>query len=262
MTTDANDHDVLREQVALHVGGGLGGPGRAAVGAHLRQGDEGSAELASFRQVGGALAQALPQHDPSPLVRARVLASATRRSNAMHVSMYMPWLAAAAMLVVAAGLGLYVGQLRVEVRTLQQQLRDALLRVDEGEKRVNVVLRASADLERRLEVMGAPDMRRVELAGQAVAPSARALVYWSRSRGLVFRGTNLPTAPAGRTYQLWFVTNRAPVSAGLVNDTNGRPIVLGTPSDVPTPVAFAVTLEPEGGVPAPTGAMYLVGNTQ
>ena len=32
-----------------------------------------------------------------------------------------------------------------------------------------------------------------------------------------------------------------------------------TPPDLPKPVAMAVTLEPEGGVPAPTGAKYLVG---
>ena len=29
--------------------------------------------------------------------------------------------------------------------------------------------------------------------------------------------------------------------------------------DLPKPVAMAVTLEPEGGVPAPTGEKYLVG---
>ena len=32
-----------------------------------------------------------------------------------------------------------------------------------------------------------------------------------------------------------------------------------TPPDIPPPVAMAVTIEPEGGVPAPTGDKYLVG---
>jgi hypothetical protein len=35
--------------------------------------------------------------------------------------------------------------------------------------------------------------------------------------------------------------------------------VLNTASDVPEPVALAVTLEPAGGVLAPTGDKYLVG---
>jgi len=263
MTTDANDHDALREQVALYAVGALSGPERAAVEAHLRQCDECAADLASFRQVGGAMAQVVPQHDPSAILRARVLASATGRSKSMHVSVFMPWLAAAAMLLVTAGLGLYVGQLREEVSSLQEQLREALLRVDEGEQRVNVALRAAADLQAPLAVLTAPDVRQIRLAGQPVAPNAAARVYWSRSRGLVFTGTNLPKAPAGRIYQLWFVTPNAAISAGLLNpDDSGRPIVLAPPSDIPNPVALAVTLEPDGGVPAPTGEKYLVGATQ
>ena len=34
-----------------------------------------------------------------------------------------------------------------------------------------------------------------------------------------------------------------------------------TPTDLPTPAAFAVTLEPAGGVSSPTGEKYLVGLT-
>jgi anti-sigma-K factor RskA len=260
MTTDANDHDVVREQVALYAVGALSGPDRAAVEAHLRQCDECAADLASFRQAGGAMAQVVPQHDPSPILRARVLAAATGRSNSMHVSVFVGWLAAAAMVVVTAGLGLYVGQLRSEVRSLQQQLHEALVRVDEGERRVNVMLRAAAE---PFTVLTAPDVRQIDLAGQPVAPSASGRVFWSRSRGLVFTGTNLPKAPPGRIYQLWFVTPNAPISAGLLNpDDSGRPIVLPTPPDIPNPVALAVTLEPDGGVPAPTGEKYLVGATQ
>jgi anti-sigma-K factor RskA len=264
MTTDANDHDVLREQVALYAVGALDGPERAAVESHLRQCDACTADLASFRQVGGALAQAVPQHDPPLLARARVLAAATGRPERMRaLPALVPWLAAAAMLVVTAVLGLYVAQLRERVRSLERQLGEAILRVNEGERRVNVMLRASADLERRFDVMSAPDVRRIELAGQPAAPSASARVFWSRSRGLVFTGSNLPKLPAGRIYQLWFVTTDAPVSAGLLNtDDSGRPIVLGTSPDIPNPIALAVTLEPEGGVPAPTGDKYLVGATQ
>ena len=43
-------------------------------------------------------------------------------------------------------------------------------------------------------------------------------------------------------------------------DANGRvSAIFETPQDLPKPVAMAVTLEPEGGVPAPTGDKYLVG---
>jgi len=35
--------------------------------------------------------------------------------------------------------------------------------------------------------------------------------------------------------------------------------VFATPPDIPPPIAVAVTLEPAGGVPAPTGPKVLVG---
>jgi hypothetical protein len=35
--------------------------------------------------------------------------------------------------------------------------------------------------------------------------------------------------------------------------------MIETPTDIPKPIGMAVTLEPEGGVPSPTGDKYLVG---
>jgi len=53
----------------------------------------------------------------------------------------------------------------------------------------------------------------------------------------------------------------APISAGLLKPdaSGGVNVVFATPADIPTPVAMAVTIEPDGGVPAPTGDKYLVG---
>ena len=38
------------------------------------------------------------------------------------------------------------------------------------------------------------------------------------------------------------------------------PPVFETPTEIPPPTAVAVTIEPAGGLPAPTGAFYLVGS--
>jgi anti-sigma-K factor RskA len=263
MTTDAN-HDVLREQVALYAIGALAAPERVAVETHLRQCDSCSAELKTLLPIAGALAQVVPQHDPPAALRATILAAARRESSSVRTPAALaPWLAAAAMFVLTAGLGLYVGQLRAQVRSLELRLRDAMARVDEGERRITVALREAANAREPLAVLTAPDLRRINLAGQQAAPAASARAYWSRSRGVVLTGENLPSLPPGRIYQLWFVPPgaRAPVSAGLIrpDDTGRLTAVLNTPADVPEPAALAVTIEPEGGVPAPTGAMYLVG---
>ena len=91
-------------------------------------------------------------------------------------------------------------------------------------------------------------------------PNARARAFLSRSRGLLFAATNLPAIPNDRTYQVWFLTPGAPVSAGLLRpDAQGNATVaFDVAASVPNPTGMAVSLEPEGGVPAPTGAIYLV----
>jgi anti-sigma-K factor RskA len=93
-----------------------------------------------------------------------------------------------------------------------------------------------------------------------VQASARA--FWSRSRGMVFTASNLPALPPGRVYQLWVLTAQpAPISAGLLTPDSQGSVneTFITPSDIPQPVALAVTIEPAGGVPSPTGEKYLVG---
>jgi anti-sigma-K factor RskA len=260
MTTDPN-HDVLREQMALYAIGALDGPERASVDAHVKQCAECAAELATFAPVGAALAQLAPQHDPPAALRAKILAAGgataqPRRSAGAFA--FAPWLAAAAMLVVTAGLGLNVARLRDRVRSLELQLRDALARVDDGERRMAVVLR---EAQAPLAVLTAPDLRRIDLAGQPPAPLASARAFWSRTRGLVLTGSNLPPLPPGRIYQLWFLRAQTPVSAGLLAPEQDGQLraVLNTRPDIPDPDVLAVTLEPAGGVPAPTGQIYLVG---
>ena len=110
-------------------------------------------------------------------------------------------------------------------------------------------------------VLASSDLIRVDLAGQPSAPQARARAFWSRSRGLIFTASNLPPLPAGRTYQVWIVTPDAPLSAGLLRPGDGGDVhaVFTTPRDVARVAAVAVTIEPDGGVPAPTGEKYLVG---
>ena len=173
-----------------------------------------------------------------------------------------PWLAAAASLALAVALGAYAAMLRTRVGDLQVRLRQATLRADASERQVADARRTAADAQSEVAVLAAPDLARIDLAGQPAAPQASARAFWSRSRGLVFTASNLPAPPAGRTYQLWILTAQpAPVSAGLLKpDANGRVnAVFETPADLPKPTAMAVTIEPDGGVPAPTGDKYLVG---
>ena len=170
------------------------------------------------------------------------------------------WLAIAAALAVAVGASAYAWQLQRRVRTLEARLDGAEQRASSAERAVADARRTAGEAQAAMSVMAAPDMVRIELAGQSAAAAARARALWSRNRGMVFTATNLP-GPAGRVYQVWVVTAGGPVSAGLLTpDAGGRAqAFFNTPPDIADPTAVAVTLEPAGGVPAPTGDCYLLG---
>ena len=85
----------------------------------------------------------------------------------------------------------------------------------------------------------------------------------SRNRGLVVAANQLPALPADKVYQLWVVPGdqSAPISAGLLApDASGQAtLFFPMPANVPVVAALAVTVEPAGGRPAPTGDKALVG---
>ena len=78
---------------------------------------------------------------------------------------------------------------------------------------------------------------------------------------MIFTANALPPLPASQVYQLWIVTAAGPLSAGLLEPRRRRAARSSSPAPPrrSQPAAFAVTVEPAGGVPAPTGARVLVG---
>ena len=69
--------------------------------------------------------------------------------------------------------------------------------------------------------------------------------------------TKLPPAPAGKAYEMWTIAGGTPTAAGVFQvDASGQAIHRVPPGAGPVDV-FAVTLEPESGVPAPTGPIVL-----
>ena len=107
-----------------------------------------------------------------------------------------------------------------------------------------------------------PATRVVALSGLPPAPEAKARMLWHATAGGFLVAQGLPPAPAGKAYELWAIAGTGvPRPAGVfavdakgVGSLRVAPLRSGRPPDT-----FAVTLEPAGGVAAPTGSMYLVG---
>jgi hypothetical protein len=112
------------------------------------------------------------------------------------------------------------------------------------------------------ELLSAPGARFAELAGKKPAPQAHAMLAYDRATGrAVIMATGLPPAPAGHAYQLWLIADKKPMPGGTFKtDAQGRARMSDRlPADIGQPT-FAVTLEREGGVPAPEGDVFLLGS--
>jgi anti-sigma-K factor RskA len=270
------NHDALREMSGLYVLGALAGRDREDFEAHLATCAACAAEVRALGGVTGVLPYAVPQVDPPAALRERILARAgaprSASGDAVTGAVVRPrprfaragWLSAAALLLLSVGLGGYAVSLRGRMTGLELRLSEAQARLDRTEQQLAAAVRATEAAVVRVAVLTAPDLLQVNLAGQAAAPSAAGRAFFSRSRGLLFAATNLPPLPAGRTYQLWYLTSAAPVSAGLLRpEPDGQVAVrFDVTPDAPAPAGLAVSIEPDGGVPAPTGALYLAGTTE
>ncbi len=268
------DHDRYGELAGPYALGILSADDRRLFEAHLAGCPECRAEVRDAAVVAEALGHAVAAEDPPAGLRDRVLAAAFSSSAAPPARVVPiasvaratgrahriePWLLAAASIAIVA-LGLYALALQSKLRETDAALRSAQARLAAADTRVASLERASDETSRIALVASAPDAVRVDLAGQPPAPSARGRAFWSPTRGVALAADALPPLPQGRVYQLWLVTADAKVGAGLLRpDASGRLLGASQTTGV-RPVAIALTIEPEGGVSSPTGAIYLVGS--
>lgn len=251
--------------------GSLDAADRQRLEAHLAEGcPECERALADFSGATVVLAASAPQAQPSPALRARVLAAVHGEGGAREgaapvrgrviemrprrqtVGFAWVWAAAAAALTIATAVSWNAAsRLREELASTRGKLVQAQRELDE---------------ERRwAAVLNAPDARVTELsmtpAGVA-ALRARA-TYDPRTRSAVLSFENV-TAPSGKDYQLWALQGAGVASLGLIKaDASGRAVLrLENVGDPQTLAGFAVSLEPAGGSPnpaAPTGPVVMAG---
>ena len=125
--------------------------------------------------------------------------------------------------------------------------------------------RSQAELAREqelVETVTGPDATFLRLAGTDAAPRARARLAYDQYTGrAVLFAYDLPPAPPGKAYQLWFIADGRPPMPGKVftPDATGRGVLRDeVPAGGRDAKIFAVTLEPESGVQAPTSKPYLI----
>lgn len=245
------------------------------VAAHLASCATCTRETDAWRESQANLALLAPTVAPPADLKARVLAravasgasertpavtrpssTAARPSSALARPSSPRWMqfAAAASILVAAGLGIALVQSNTTRVTLEQRLAAVTALAEERDASL-------AERDSLLARVLGPETRIASLAATGAAPSVR--LFWDVQRAeLIVSARQLPPVDAGRTYQLWGIgSDGVPVGLGTFNSAaDGRAVVVLAVGAGASFSVSAVTVEPEGGSPAPTSTPILVGN--
>lgn len=251
-------HEPYLELAPAYALGALEGEERSQFETHLRAGcRKCETALVEYGESLAALAAELPPVAPPDQVKAALMmrigapARPVRALDLPRPRWTLWWFAWTGALAATA---LVVGYLGVTVNALNRELA----------RRGEEVLTLRSQVARQqqlLTLLRTPETQIVALGGLKPSPTATGRIWWHREAGGFFVAQGLPVAPPSKTYQLWVIAGGKPVSAGIFDvDAKGSGILHVQPlPGVEKAEVFAVTLEPAGGLPAPSGEMYLAG---
>jgi anti-sigma-K factor RskA len=258
-----NGHPQHEEDFDLYALGVLEGEERKALEAHIAGCAACEAKLAEARGRVSLLALAAKPLAPPASVKNRLMeqvraessqarspvaAQREQRSGGLFGRWTLALAAAAVLLAVATGwLWHQKGVLDGEIQKALQESKDAQAKIQKAQ---NVI-----------EVLQAPDSTMITLASLDL-PQASGKVCYNARLGKLACATHLSAPSPGKEYQLWLVPIVGnPMSASVfganmswTDDMWIADVKAGTAAK-----AFAVTLEPAGGMPQPTGPKVLVG---
>jgi anti-sigma-K factor RskA len=253
--------EVLQEQASLYAAGAMTESERKEYARHLEE-DQCVMCLSEVNELQSAismLAFSTASATPSPSVKqrlmeqARIVAPAGTVSSRPFLLRYWVQLLTSTVAIGAMAVTLSATRANNELRRLTQVLnsRVAQLEVEIAQNRTYIATLTS------------PGVRVVNLAGQGSNVGASGRIFWDQSKKKwLFYIRDLPQLPADKSYQLWFVpTSGNPVSA-LVFKTESDGSAdeeIDVPEGLSSLKAAAVTTEPAGGRPQPSGPFALLG---
>jgi anti-sigma-K factor RskA len=251
--------EALEETLSAYALGALPGGEAADVQRHLGVCPACRAEASELAAVVGVLPAVCEPAEPPAGLRERVLAAARTELDApaappplrtvapapdgstapvarptpvrRTATIWRPWLLTAAAAALAVGVGFSNVVLRGELRE-----REAQLDVYESANRV------------------------LALAGPAEQQGGRVvLVEPAAGRSPTLVVDRLPALPPDRAYQVWVIRGGQPVSAAVLPPAEG-PRLVELRESLAGAQTVAVSVEPAGGSPSPTGPVVLATN--
>jgi anti-sigma-K factor RskA len=233
-------HEDYKAMMPAYALSALDAAEERAFSQHLSECAECQNELAEWESTAASLALSASAAEPSPQVRERIMNAIREEKVVQFPGRRSVWTSfgslgaiAAAVLFVALIIGIVV--LWQQNRAMQRELAFARLATTPGAKMT-------------------------ELSGTEQATGATAKIAYDKTGHAMLMASGLPPAPQGKEYQLWFIVGNKPPMPGksFAPDSSGQGTLTDQmPREAMDSAVFAITLEPAGGMRAPTGEIYL-----
>jgi anti-sigma-K factor RskA len=252
-------HPTRQEDFDLYALGAFEGEELREFEAHISGCSRCAAKLARAKGRVALLSLAAPQVEPSPGARASQMARIhpeNRRPAAVETRTPWPparWWQMVLVFALAA----------LAILSIVLWQKNERLDKDLAMLHTSVVTQQAQldDVGHIVQLIGSTDTVNVNLAAQPGMPKGTAHVMYNMKMKVLMYDGQLDTVPVGKSYQLWVVpASGNPISAGVFSPTRGQADhwMMNMPDGM-VPKAFAVTIEPSGGMPQPTGPKVLVG---
>lgn len=179
-----------------------------------------------------------------------------------HPSWWRP--AAAAAIAAALTLLAVMLPMRSQMRRqLAEQEERFDARLAEQRQELEQVRTELAEAREVAGLLHSPSVQLVSMQAGEPQPQAWGRIVWDKTRG-VWQLYTFDMAPAGpdKTYELWFITadeRKVPAGTFDVGADGVGSLRVALPDDLGDVALAAITDEPAGGVPQPTGSIQLVG---
>jgi anti-sigma-K factor RskA len=254
------------EDPDLYALGALDGEEKQAFEAHVRTCSACARDLKTAQQRVALLGLAAPAVAPPPSVkeslmrraRAERAPEAVRRQEAVRperlrgFAWLTPAFGVATVFFATLAALIWMKDVRDNRRIDELQSQLAL-----AQSRTVEIAKAAEETD---ELVGVPGTMQVALAQQLGSAAGRAGVLYNSRMGMVMYAGQMAPAPEGKSYQLWVVPSTgAPISLGVFSATDSNVAMSAHVPQGTVAKAFAVTVEPRGGMPQPTGPKVLVG---
>lgn len=180
-----------------------------------------------------------------------------QQATVIPIRRSIPWFAMAASIAFIAT----AAQL-MRVTAERDSMRNQVAEADTMGPRADSLMFALTQKDSMIRAMAGNDVKVVALVTDPKAQPLGRMMWNRTSDDWIMVTYDLRQPKPGMTYQVWLVTDKEKISAGTFHPDPGGRTVMHAHYAMPRDAlrAVAITEEPEGGMPAPTGPMVVSGS--